>query len=92
MQLADGVRTWPEEREKNLNVQILLLKQVQYVPFIEEISVNSPEQQEGKSSHKGGRFCRGRVQNEKTTVKSALLVDSSHHDPGLGLNFIKVNR
>uniref|UniRef100_H2RJM9 Calpain catalytic domain-containing protein n=1 Tax=Takifugu rubripes TaxID=31033 RepID=H2RJM9_TAKRU len=56
MQLADGVRTWPEEREKNLNVQILLLKQVQYVPFIEEISVNSPEQQEGKSSHKGSHL------------------------------------
>lgn len=62
---------------------------MQYDPFIEEISVNSPEQQEGKSSHKGGRFCRGRVQNEQTTVKSALLVDSSRHDPGLGLNCIK---
>lgn len=78
------------KREKNLNVQILLLIQVQYVPFIKEISVNSPEQQEGKSSHKGGRFCEGQVQNEQTTVKSALLVDSLHHDPGLGWNFINV--
>lgn len=54
--------------------------------------MNSPEQQAGKSSHKGGRFCGGQVQNEQTMVKSALLVDSSHHDPGLGLNFIKVYR
>lgn len=48
------------KREKNLSVQ---LKPARYVPFIEETvldfsSVISPERQAGKSSHKGGRFCR----------------------------------
>lgn len=71
MQLADGARTRPEEREEPQcadSAELHYCKQLQYVPFIEEISVNSPEQQEGKPSHKGGRFCGGRVQNEQLNL------------------------